>query len=327
MSKISDPYLKGVPQKPYDLLREGAIVLIFVTVVVIILAAVFSSPDYPTLRGEDVAKLQPITYLKTSIGILAGMSSLQDYGPPFNDHPDDAQQIFGIAPANVLGVTIPIDPPEDFILKPLERVAVLNQDVAEALITYRSASAAQKQTWTKNYLDALDRAAVSEDEVQIPEGDYGPVDVMMMGMLDLGKAGLLEGALESNERLPYTLNFTRSLLFFQDDVYADIANHLDMLGDQWGISHETGPYPGGWWVWPYTFFYQIPPMRTSPNGDIQVISIMTLVLLFLLLIPFIPLVNRIPHWLGVYKIIWRDWYARERRMKQEPGPGGSKPVA
>jgi hypothetical protein len=327
MSKISDPYLKGVPQKPYDLLREGAIVLVFVTVVVIILAAVFSSPDYPTVRGEDVAKLQPIPYLKTSVGILTGMSSLQDYGPPFNDHPENAQQIFGIAPANVLGVTIPIDPPEDFILKPLERVAVLNQDVAEALRTYQDANPAQQQTWGKNYMDALDHAVISGNKVQMPEGDYGPVELMMLGMLDLGKAGLLEGALESNERLPYTLNFTRSLLFFQDDVYAGVADHLDMLGDQWGISHETGPYPGGWWVWPYTFLYQIPPMRTSPDGDLQVVAIMTLILFFLLLIPFIPLVNKIPRWLGVYKIIWRDWYARERRAEGGQGPGESRPMA
>jgi hypothetical protein len=326
MSKLSDSYLKGVPQKPYDLLREGAIVLTLVTVVVIILAAVFSSPDYPTVRGEDVAKLQPIAYLKTSIGILTGMSSLQDYGPPFNDHPENAQQVFGFAPANVLGVTTPIDPPQDFILKPLDRVAVLNQDVAEALKTYRSASTTQQQTWGSNYLDALDQAVVSDNEVQMPEGDYGPVDTMMLGMLDLGKAGLLEGALESNERLPYTLDFTRSLLFFQDDVYASVADHLDILGDQWGISHETGPYPGGWWVWPYTFLYQIPAMQESPNADVQVVAIMTLILLFLLLIPFIPLVNKLPRWLGIYKIIWRDWYVRERKSKKEQVPGESHRV-
>ena len=92
-----------------------------------------------------------------------------------------------------------------------------------------------------------------------------------------------------------------------------VAETLDMLGEQWGISHETGPWPGAWWLWPYTFLYQIPPMSTSPNMDLQVGVIMTVVFLVLLLMPFIPVLNRLPRWLGVYKLIWRDWYSRDRR--------------
>jgi hypothetical protein len=144
---------------------------------------------------------------------------------------------------------------------------------------------------------------------------------MMAGMLDLGRAGLLEGALDSGARLPYTLDFTRSLLFFQDDVDHAVAEKLDMLGEQWGISHETGPYPGAWWLWPYTFFYQIPPMSKSSNGDLQVALIMIAVFLIMLCAPFSPIVNRLPRWLRVYRIIWRDWY---RRGKPSP-PGGQAP--
>jgi hypothetical protein len=29
--------------------------------------------------------------------------------------------------------------------------------------------------------------------------------------------------------------------------------------------------------------------------------------------PFIPGLNRLPHWLKVYRLIWRDWYQRSGR--------------
>jgi hypothetical protein len=308
MSRRSDENLRGIPLKPYDLLWEGLIVFAILTIFIVVLAAVFSSPDYPTVRGEDVAKRQPVAYLKTSAGILAGNSSLQGYGPPYTPDNANAQQVLGIAPATWFGVTIPIDPPADFVLKPLSRVAVLNKDVAGALQTYESASTSQQQTWLDAYLQALDKVVVKDGQLHLPQGDYGPVATLMNGMLDLGRAGLLEGALESSERLPFDLNFTRSLLFFQDDVDHSVADSLDLLGGLWGISHETGPYPGAWWLWPYTFFYQVPPMSTSPNGDLQVVIIITAVFLITLFTPFIPILNRLPGWLGVYKLIWRDWY-------------------
>lgn len=308
MSRNSAPNLRGVPMKPYDLLREGLIVFGFVAALVIVLAIVFGSPDYPTVRAQDVAQRQPIAYLRTGANILAGNSGIQGYGPPYTPDPGNAQQLLGVAPARWLGVTTRIDPPEDLVLAPLQRLAQLNEGVAEAVRSYRAAPASRRQSWAQAYLAALDGATVNAGTVSMPEGDFGPVGVMLTGLLNLGRAGLLEGALESGARLPYTLDFTRSLLFFQDDVDQSVAHSLDMTGGQWGISHETGPYPGAWWLWPYTFLYQIPPMSTSPNGDLQAGAVMVAVFLILLLLPFIPLLNRLPRWLPVYKLIWRDWY-------------------
>ena len=321
MSKQSDANLRGIPMKPYDLLREGLIVLAFWAVIIVVLAAIFSSPDYPPVRSQDVARNQPIAYLQTAASFLTGDNGVTGYGPPYTADTANAQRIAGIAPANWFGVTHPLDPAQDFVLKPLARVAVLNQDVASALQTYQAASADQQQAWLKAYLSALDQATVSNGQVQLPGGDYGPVATLMNGMLDLGRAGLLEGALDAGVRTPFTLDFTRSLLFFQDNVDHAVANSLDMLGEQWGVSHETGLYPGAWWLWPYTALYQIPPMSTSSNGDLQVGVIMLVLFLFLLFIPFIPLVNRLPRWLGVYRLIWRDWYQGAGRTAPRTGVG------
>lgn len=317
MSRRSEAYLRDVPMKPYDLLREGFVVLFLLAIAITALAILFGSPDYPTVRGEDVARRQPIVYLKTSANILAGNSLIQDYGPPYTPDTSNVQQVFGIAPANWFGVTLPIDSPRDFVLNPLARVAVLNQDVASALQIYESAAPEQRRAWLKAYLAALDQATVVDQQVQVPSGDYGPVGTLMHGMLDLGRAGLLEGALESSARLPFTLDFTRSMLFFQGDVDHNVARTLDMLDRQWGITHETGPYPGAWWLWLYTFLYQIPPLSTSHDVDLQVGLITTALFLVLLFTPFIPILNRLPHWLGIYRLIWRDWYSRNTRFRAE----------
>jgi hypothetical protein len=308
MGRRSEENLRGIPMKPYDLIREGLIVFGVLVVVIFVLAIAFGSPDYPTVRGEDVARRQPIAYLKTSANALAGKSELQNYGPPYTEDRDDAQEVLGIAPANILGVTIPISPARDFVLQPLARVAVLNQEVASALHTYQSATPDQQKAWVNAYLAALDKATLVNGEVQMPSGDYGPVPVMMKGMLDLGRAGLLEGALETNSWLPYTFDYTRALLFFQGSVDTSVATTLNMLGETWGISHETGPYPGAWWLWPYTFFYQVPGLSTAPNGDLEVGIIISVIFLVTILVPFIPVLNRLPRWLGLYKLIWRDWY-------------------
>lgn len=83
MSKHSDDNLRGIPMKPYDLLREGLIVLAVITGIVVVMAVIYGSPDYPTVRGEDVANDQPILYLKTVADLLEGNSSIDGYGPPY----------------------------------------------------------------------------------------------------------------------------------------------------------------------------------------------------------------------------------------------------
>ena len=310
MSTRSDEYLRGIPTKPYDLVREGLIALGFIVALVVVLAIVFRSPDAPTVRGEDIAKNHPLDYLKTAADLLSGESGLQGYGPPYTDDKENIQRLIGPGPASILGVTLPIDAQKDLVLQPLERVAILNKDVAAALAVWKAAPEAQQKAWTKAYSDALDKAEEEKGLVKVPIGDYGPVPVMMMGMLDLGRAGLLEGALSSSERLPYVLDNTKAMLFFQEDVDQNVADGYDMKGTQWGITHEVGNLPGPWWLWPYAIWYQIPPLTTAPNADVIVGTLMILFFLLLLFAPFIPVLKHLPRWIPVYRIIWRDWYAQ-----------------
>jgi len=313
MSARSDATLRGIPTKPYDLLREGLIVFAVVAVLIVVLAAAFGSPDYPTLTAQEVAEQEPVAYLKLVSGYLSGGSDLQTYGPPYTANPANAQRIFGFAPANILGVALPIDARKDFVLEPLARVARLRPSVQDALHQFESASDSDRAAWVAHYTVALDKAQVVGPSVELAAGDYGPVPALMDGMLDLARAGLMEAALNASANQPYALDNTKALLFMQGDVESQVAGTLDMQGGQWGISHETGNYPGAWWLWPYTFLYQVPAIGNSPNADALAGAIIGLVFLLLLTLPFIPGLNRLPRGLKVYRVIWRDWYRNHPR--------------
>jgi hypothetical protein len=313
MSKRSEEYLRGVPTKPYDLLREGSIVFAVVTVVIVVLAIIFSSPDYPTLTIQEVAQKRPIAYLELVTSYLDRTSPLQTYGPPYTHNPENAQEIFGFfSPQRWAGVTIPLDPQKDFALNPLKRLSQVDPTVAAALNTYDNAPASQRAAWVKNFGAALPKATVTGNIVSLPKGDYGPVDTMMNGMLNLGRSGLMTRALTNHARSPYDLDTTKPVLFLQgaldSGVENEIAGHLAMQGGQWGISHDAGPYPGAWWVWPYTILYQIPVIANSPNADLIAVMIMLVFFLILIFTPVIPGLNQLPRLLGVHRLIWRDWY-------------------
>jgi len=311
MSRRSDENLKGVPMKPYDMVREGLIVLSGVTVVVVLLAIFWGVPDYPTVTIKEVATKQPVPFLQLVASYLSGESDFQTYGPPYTNNPENAQKFGFISPQKWVGEITPINAQQDFVLKPLQKLAVMEPQLATAMSTYDAASDSQRSAWTKSYVSALDKAQVSGNSVVVPAGDYGPVETMLNAMLVAGRAGILEGVLDSsNAQLPYDLVNNNSILFLQGDILDKIAGHLDQQGGQWGMAHEMGPYPGAWWMWPYAFLYQIQPLADSPNADLIAGLIMALVFFLLFFLPVIPGLNRIPHAIGIYRLIWRDWYRR-----------------
>ena len=177
---------------------------------------------------------------------------------------------------------------------------------------YATATPQQQAAWLGAYRRALAGASASGATVTVPAGDYGPVAVMMDGMLRLGRSGLLEGAYaaDGNDFYPYTFDPTKALLLFSiASPYTDTASHLQQLGNpQWGIVHETGNYPGAWWLDVYQVWYEVPAIANASNADLIVVVIMTALFIVLLALPFIPGLRRIPHGVKVYRLIWRDWY-------------------
>ncbi len=297
--------------EPYDLVKEFLTALLVVVVLVAGLAVLFGSPDDKPVTVESWARANPVDFAQTAITELDETSPTASYGPPYNTN-GTSQSIGPFSPEKWLGVHHPIDTAEDDVLGPLSTLP--DSPAASAAVTeYRSASATQQASWTAAYEKAVANATFTDGKLVVPPGDYGPVGTIVGGLTSMARSGALDGALLSSRQF-YGTDFTKPLLFVADGTYlADLADAQHLSGDQWGMMNETGNYPGQAWLWLYTLWYQVPPMKTSANADLQVFSIMIVLTILLALVPFIPGIRSIPRWTRLYRLIWRTHYREVER--------------
>jgi hypothetical protein len=308
-----DPYYRGVRMVPYDLLKELAIAMVATLALVIVLAAVLSSPDVPSATIQSWAKSDPVDFVTTAAEELAGQSTTAQYGPPYDSGSASVQTLGPIQPQAWAGVHIAVNAPEDFVLQPLSESSAGDSRLTAALATFNSESASGQQRWLNAYLTALGNATLVGGAVTVPRGDYGPVPTLMTSMLSLGRSGALDGLLLTSGHF-YQTDYSKPLLFMADGGYlSGLAAEQKLTGSQWGMMNETGRYPGQAWLWLYTFWYQIPPFNTAANADLLVVLVMTVMSLALLLVPFIPGVRDIPRWVPVHRLIWRSHYRSLRK--------------
>ncbi|MHB8329012.1 MAG: hypothetical protein ACYDD6_05210 [Acidimicrobiales bacterium] len=304
------------PKIRYDLAKEFVVALVVVALLAVILAVVFSSPDEHPVTICQWAQDAPRSFLVTAVAELDGTSPTASYGPPYNAAPDSGQKIGPLAPERLLGVHIPVDPAQDFVLAPLQIAAHSDPILSGALATYESAPEGTRRHWTTRYGDALGHVSFSGGAVVLPGGGYGPVAPMMSGLLGMARTGSLDADLLASPQF-YGTDYTKPLLFLADGSYFAAqgqAQHLQ--GSQWGMMNETGNYPGQAWLWLYTMWYQVWPFTHTGNADALVWSLMMLLTLGLLLLPLIPGLRDIPRLFPVYRVIWRDHY---RRLAAEEG--------
>jgi hypothetical protein len=293
---------------PYDLVKEFLIALIVVALLVVVLAVVFSSPDERAVTVRSWSNSQPVDFAQTAITELDGTSPIAGYGPPYNaTNPGATQSIGPFSPERWLGVHHPIDTANDYVIAPLKTLPD-RPDLGAAVATYTAAPSAQQATWTTAYEKAVANATFARGALKIPSGAYGPVAPMISALTSMARSGALDGALLSSRQF-YGTDYTKPLLFIANGTYManlGLAQHL--TGNQWGMMNETGNFPGQAWLWLYTLGYQVPPMKTSPNADLQVWAIMMGLTVLLALVPFIPGLRSVPRWSRIYRLIWRQHY-------------------
>ena len=315
-------YYRGLHMMPYDLVREGLVALLAVFVLAIVLAGVLSSADEPPLTLQQYAQQNPVGFVTTAMGGLSGTGAIADYGPPYNNGTGAVQSVGPISLQQAAGVTIPIDVAQVYVLGPLTIAAKTDPQLAAALQTFTSASAQQQSAWFDAYNKALETATVSNGQLVLPTGDYGPLPTMMDHLLTLGTSGALDGLLLRSGAF-FQNDFTKPLLFLSEDALPAKAEQLNMLGSQWGMMNSTGNYPGQAWLWLYTFWYQIPPFNDAwaANADALVWLTMGILTLLLILYPYVPYLNRLPYYLGVHRLIWREYYHDVRAAQVAGGTG------
>ncbi len=295
-------------KRSYDLVKEATIAFTVVAVLALGLAGLFSSPDDKALTMQSWATDSPVDFAVTATGELAGSTTSAGYGPPYNSAAD-GQTLFGVSPAKIVGVKIPVDPATDFVINPLKQLH--DPAVDSAVSTWSAATADQQAKWATAYGDALTKANAAS--VTDASGTYGPVPAIITGLMGMAKSGGLDGALTTeNSNLP--TDFTKPMLFLADSgsYFSDKATAQHLQGDQMGMMNETGSYPGQSWLWLMSLWYQVDPFKSSDNADLQIFLLVGVLSLGFLLLPFIPGVRRIPYLVPVHRIIWRDYYRRHK---------------
>jgi len=321
MGATQEQYYRGVRMVPYDLVKELMLALAGVGILALAVSAILSSPDVPPVTIAAWSQSDPVDFVTTATGELAGTTTSAGYGQPYNATADAAQAWGPISPQSWFGVRIPIDSARTFVIEPLQREASENKDLAAALSTWQAAGVDQQAAWTDAYSKALEAAQAADGTVKVADGDYGPLPVMMSNLLVMGQSGALDGLLQINGRF-YQTDYTPALLFMGDGAYLDgLADHWSLHGDQWGMMNETGQYPGQTWLWLYTMWYQVWPFNSDTgflglngdNADLGVIILMTLLTAALALVPLIPILRDIPRWVPIHRLIWREYYSRKAR--------------
>lgn len=300
-----------------DFVKHLATTTLVIAVLTVILSAVFREPVRPALKIATVARQAPVLFEQVVIADLNGTDAISTYGPPYTAATGSVQSPLQRA----VGVIHPVDPKIDFVLRPLAMVARIDPAVDRALRQWNAAPPTRQQAWANSYASALGHAQRRGEQVVVPAGHYGPVPVMMAGLLRLGQSGLMTGALNRSPA-DYQFDNMYSLLFLQGQPLHIAAGRLKLLGNQWGIIHEeNAPYPGPWWMTIVTAIYQIPYIANASSGDAMALSLGFLLFIILMVAPWIPGINRLPHHLFVYRWIWKDYYrAHKPSTPQDKGP-------
>jgi hypothetical protein len=342
------------PERRYDLIAEGTIAVIFVAVLCIVAAILWGSPNGGLTRPGAPASPpgqafsakywdtnDPSDLAQTAVQELLGGSDTAGYGPPFNATTGASQEFLGIKPAeiakSIFGLTLPINTANDFVLAPVSQlVAPNNPLVAFAVSRYKAAggdlapgapadkvASAQQAAWLNNYANALAKpgAKFTPTSATVPLGNYGPVPVIIRAELLIAHNGSLDGYFQGSDQQLST-DTTNGTMFFSDgSLWGYIATAQGVAGDQWGVMNELWNYPGQVWLWLYSGMYQIPALNPANNSNLDLdVGLLMIVLGFLLpmFAPWIPIINRIPRWIPLYKIIYRQYYR---------GAGGGRPPA
>ena len=350
------------PERRYDLIAEGTIAVILVAVLCILAAILWGSPDggltYPKAPASPAGQAfsakywdvnDPSDLAQTAVQELAAGTTTGGYGPPFNQTSGASQEFIGIKPAEIakaiFGLTLPINTANDFVLAPVSQLAAPSSAaVAAAVSRYKSAggdlspgaaagqvASSQQTTWLNNYAKALaaSSAKFTPTSITVPAGNYGPVPVIITAELAIASNGSLDGYFQGSQQQLST-NTSMATMFFSDGtLWETIAEAQGVGGDQWGVMNELWNYPGQVWLWLYSGMYQIPALNPSNNANLD-LDVGLLMILFGFLLPmfapWIPIINRIPRWIPLYKIIYRQYYASTAggppaaEVSSEPAP-------
>jgi hypothetical protein len=351
--KSSDVAWRG-GKRPYDLIKELMVSGTVVAVLVLGLSLLFASPDPRAATFKEWATQGGKDFVETTLSEVNETSLSATYGPPYQTTAQNGStQGFGpLSPEQWFGQTIPVDTFEDFVARPLLTQPDPQGLVAKALDQWRNATADQQAAWSKAYTDALKGAKLA-DSYDVPLGKYGPLAVIMPAQFALARAGGLDNAIVANPTDPaiwYSNDQTFALLYFGDSGQGGGASNCPnaggpppadggcwfysqalgntaprfggyLDGGTWGVINEVGNWPGAWWLFPYSFWYQWGYGANGSSADLYAMLMTALVTLPFIFLPWIPGLRSIPRLTRLHRIMWGDYYRLVERERKPRPPG------
>jgi len=297
--------------KTLDLpLRRLIVVLGVVALLSGALAVLFSSPDERPTTIQGWSREDPVGFLATAVTELGQTSETAEYGPPYN-HGGPGQRAAFLHPQSWVGIGHPIDTAQDYVIGPLRSIP--DPQLQAQLSEYLHASRHLKVDGLESTEHTLASASVGPNQsVTIPPGEYENVDNIMRGLLRMAQSGGLDRYLLHGRGM-FQTDSTKALLLIADGgVLGRRAARQHLVPHQWATMNETGSYPGLPELWPYTFWYEIEPFKSSRNVDLLVWLVMAALALALICVPLLPGVRSIPRLIPLHRLIWREHHRRAR---------------
>ena len=240
----------------------------------LVLAAVFPSPFLKPDSIRSVTQADPKITAKTMMNEFDRSSDTAGYLDNINPYNFDTRSVF--------------------VTGPYAQLAASGSSVNQ-LDTFNAEPADKQAAQVKQARDYYDNSYPAT------ANSKNPVEQMINPLVHLAAAGLYEPALNAGGQTNYGLRFLADT-----GVLDDRAQGLGITTEQYGmLREEKGRIPpGAWWLAPIGLLNHT-VLSNDDNGDRDGAIILGLFMLLLLAFPFIPILNRIPDWLKVYKLIWR----------------------
>lgn len=300
---------------PEDFVKHLMTTLAIVVGVVLLAAIIFGVPEKQPLTIKGYSTAHPVAFEQMALRALDGTGQIANYGPPYNHGTGNVESFL----QTTAGIIHPINAAQDFILKPLKMATSVNPAIKAPLASFAHATNAQRARWEALYTKALTKGVYRNGKVITPPGHYGPLPTLLNDSLALGQSGLYSGALIRNGSVITRFDNQNYLLFLQGAPLQKDPATQTLAGGNWGIIHPAiNGYPGAWWMTIPTWIYQWPFVANSTASDALALSIGFLFWLALALTPWIPGWNKLPRYLGVHRLIWKEFY-RNQPVDNPPG--------
>lgn len=278
---IAKPYRSDEPTVMVKA-RHGLLFLRGAAVVaaVLILAAIFPSPYIEPTSVTQVAKEDPK---------LIGNTLMQEYSATSGTatYTDNISPYTGINTRTV------------YVLQPYAKLVSLTH-IQDRLTAYNAEPNTLKDRQAKAATDYFDKGSGI-----INAANHNPLISVISSLIIMGQSGLYEADLAaSGVSGDTTTDVTR---FLADTGVMDTkAQNLNITTDQYGmLREEKGNLPpGAWWLAPIGLLDHT-LLKNDNNQDRDGAIIIGVFWLLLIAFPYIPLLNRLPDKLKIYKLIWR----------------------